>query len=114
MDRSSLKTFDEETIREAAHKLLAAAPPGSRVILFGSYARGEETIDSDLDFLVIEPGPIESVIDEMVRLRRSLDPLRVAADVLVVTKDKFDRLSSAPGTVHHWAANEGRTFSESQ
>lgn len=35
--------------------MLEAAPPETRVILFGSHARGEANEHSDLDFLVIEP-----------------------------------------------------------
>jgi predicted nucleotidyltransferase len=47
--------FDNAVIQEAGRRLLAAAPAGSRVILFGSHARGETHKHSDLDFLVIEP-----------------------------------------------------------
>ncbi len=47
--------FDDAVIHEAGRRMLQAAPPGSRVILFGSHARGEASEHSDLDFLVIEP-----------------------------------------------------------
>ena len=40
-----------DAIDSAVQKLIAAAQP-SRVILFGSYARGEADEDSDLDLLV--------------------------------------------------------------
>ncbi|MBA3572751.1 MAG: nucleotidyltransferase domain-containing protein [Pyrinomonadaceae bacterium] len=35
--------------------LLGEAAKPARVVLFGSYARGAATEDSDMDFLVIEP-----------------------------------------------------------
>lgn len=43
------------TIKNAVDLLLAAAPAGSKVILFGSYAEGIQDEESDLDFLVVEP-----------------------------------------------------------
>jgi len=100
--------FDETTVRQAA-TLLAQAAPGARVILFGSYARGEPTPDSDLDFLVVEPS-VTNRVAEMVRLRRALSPLRVAADVLVTTEQEFQRWRTVPGNVYHEAATEGKTF----
>jgi predicted nucleotidyltransferase len=38
---------DPATIEEAANRLLRAAPAGSEVILFGSYARGDAREDED-------------------------------------------------------------------
>ena len=72
--------FDDAVIAEAGRRLSEAAPPSSRVILFGSAARGELTRHSDLDFLVIEP-EVENPALESVRLRR------VLADVLVGQDD---------------------------
>ena len=108
MGNADAKTFDETTVLEAARLLMEAAP-GATVILFGSYARGKQTPDSDLDFLVIEPR-VSSPLAEMVRLRDVLRPLRVSADVLVTSREKFERLSTAPGTPYYDAANEGRVF----
>lgn len=53
-------------IIERAGRLLAeAAPPQSKVLLFGSHSRGDAKVDSDFDFLVIEPF-IASKAQEMV------------------------------------------------
>ena len=108
MGETDAKIFDETTVLEAARLLMEAAP-GATVILFGSYARGRQTPDSDLDFLVIEP-EVRSPLSEMIRLRDILRPLRVSADVLVASREKFERLSTAPGTPYYDAANEGRVF----
>ena len=108
MGNADARTFDESTVLEAA-RLLVEAAPGATVILFGSYATGKPTPDSDLDFLVIEPD-VSSPLTEMIRLRDVLRPLRVAADVLVASREKFDRLSATPGTTYYDAAREGRIF----
>ena len=102
--------IDEETISRAVRLLLEAAP-GSRVILFGSYARGQGGPDSDLDFLVVEP-KVESRRSEMVRLRDVLRPLRIPVDVLVVSKEVFQEWRDTPNTVFYEAAREGRVFDE--
>ena len=100
--------IDESTIREAVQLLLRAAP-GSKVILFGSHARGRAGPDSDLDFLVVEPR-LSSRREEAVRLRDVLRPIRIPADVLVVSEETFRRWSDTPGTVLYEAAHGGRVF----
>jgi len=101
--------IDQATIARAVRLLLEAAPAGSEVILFGSYARGDPAEDSDLDFLVIEP-QLTSKYDEMVRLRDTLRPLGVPADVLVTTRAVFQDWRDTPNNVLHEAWKEGRVF----
>ena len=104
---------DRETIRRAMESLLQAAPAGSEVILFGSYARGRAYPESDLDFLVIEP-EVRDSRREMVRLRLVLDnvigTLLIPADVLVVSRARFDYWRDTPNTVYHEAASHGMTY----
>lgn len=64
-----------------------AAKP-ARVILFGSYARGDAGDASDLDFLVVEP-TLQDKFHEMVRLRQVLRPLNVPVDVWSVHKQRL-------------------------
>lgn len=102
----------EEVIAEAGRILAQAAGSPARVILFGSWARGDARPDSDLDFLVIERD-VPSKLDEMVRLRDALPPLGVPVDVLVVSQEQADDWSSVRGTVVHAALSQGRVLSES-
>jgi Nucleotidyltransferase domain len=55
----------EEPIVQAACTLAESARSLARVILFGSWARGEAGPDGDLDFLVVER-EVASKVDEMV------------------------------------------------
>jgi predicted nucleotidyltransferase len=99
--------FDDAVIQEAGRRLLEAAPPETRVILFGSHARGDADRHSDLDFLVIEPS-VEDVVEETYRLRRTLRGLDVFADVVLVTEEEAQAWGDVYGTVIHAALSEGR------
>jgi predicted nucleotidyltransferase len=99
----------EDVILEAGRTLARAATSPARVILFGSWARGNAGPESDLDFLVIEE-VVGSKVDEMVRLRDALPPLGVPVDVLVVSQAHADDWASVRGTMVHAALSEGRVL----
>jgi uncharacterized protein len=99
--------IDEATIDEAARRLRRAAPARSRVILFGSQARGEAGEHSDLDFLVVEP-EVEDAAAESVRLRRTLRGLPLAADIVVVTEQRVRDWQGVRSSLIGAALAEGR------
>ena len=101
--------IDEAAIAEAGRRLLAAAPAGSRVILFGSAARGELTRDSDLDFLVVEQA-VDNRHTEQLRLRRQLRGLAVPVNVIVVSEKYAEEWGPAKGSMVHAALTEGRAL----
>jgi predicted nucleotidyltransferase len=100
---------ETELIGEIGRRLAAAAPAGSRVVLFGSRARGEAHSQSDYDVLVIEPA-VENVVIESTRLRGELDDLRSPIDVVVVAEDVARRRAVVRGTVVDRALREGRVL----
>lgn len=95
---------------QAVRVLVDAANP-TRVILFGSYARGDAREDSDVDLLVVERKLVNKR-DEMVRLRRLLRPFRIPVDALVVSKKEFNDWSQLSGTALYWANKEGKVVHE--
>jgi predicted nucleotidyltransferase len=103
--------IDSATIQRAVQMLLEASPPGSEVFLFGSHARGDARGTSDLDFLIIEPGAVNH-IRESARLDRVLHPLRLPADILVISRVMFQDWKDTPKTVIYQAAREGKAFRE--
>ena len=96
---------------DMAAKLLLEAAPGSRVILFGSYARGEAQADSDLDFLVVEPEVLDRVA-EMVRLAEVVRPLLLPVDVVVISEERFAYWRDTPNTLAYRAAQEGKLYEQ--
>ena len=100
-----------EVIDEIARRLSEAVPAGSRVVLFGSRARGEAARDSDYDVLVIEP-QVENRMEESARLRRTLNGLRSPIDVIVVPEAEAESRAKVAGTVVDRALREGRVLAE--
>lgn len=98
-----------QSIIQKAVALLSVARPHATIILFGSYGRGDAGERSDLDFLVIE-AEVTARRREMVELSDLLRPLRIPADVLVVSKADFDQWAETPGTVIHAAAKDGKVL----
>ncbi|MDP3912852.1 MAG: nucleotidyltransferase domain-containing protein [Bacteroidota bacterium] len=69
-----------------------------KVILFGSYAKGTQTADSDIDLLVVtnDDFVFESFAEKMevkTKIANALNPLRkyVDIDLIVHTKPMYDR-----------------------
>lgn len=98
--------ISEQTIREAVERILTAARP-SKIILFGSLARGDSDAGSDVDLLIIEPELVDRY-QEMIRLRDAIGPIGV--DVLVYSEEEAERRGQVPGTVVYWALKEGRVI----
>ncbi|NLV27176.1 MAG: nucleotidyltransferase domain-containing protein [Methanomicrobiales archaeon] len=80
-------------------------------MLFGSYARGEETSDSDVDIMVIEDTVSHQGM-EMVRLRKAAGRIApgVGIDILVYPTEKTR--DPVTGTVLYWALSEGKVLYE--
>ena len=84
-----------------------------KVILYGSYARGAQTKDSNLNILVVEKEILSSRHMEMVQLRRLLAEFPFPIDVLVVSEAEYLERSDFPSNVYYWAKLEGKILHES-
>lgn len=101
--------LDEQAIQTVAERAANAASGPARVMLFGSYARGDAVDDSDLDLLVIEPR-IENKADEYMKIRSAIGRIGVGVDLLLFSEDEFASRSTVPGTLPYWASREGKVL----
>jgi len=81
--------FTEEALREIVRRLVEAFNP-ERVILFGSYAYGEPSPDSDVDLLVIMESDL-SPTERYIAVSKVLTPRLFPMDILVRTPQEIDR-----------------------
>ncbi|MFN4324747.1 MAG: nucleotidyltransferase domain-containing protein [Azonexus sp.] len=100
--------ISEQIIQQAVQRVVEVAAP-SRVIVFGSHARGEATEGSDLDLLVVEP-EVANVGEEMIRLHKALWPLNIPVDLLVCSESDFAKKREWRSSAIYWAAREGRVM----
>jgi predicted nucleotidyltransferase len=62
------------------------------IYLFGSYAYGQPTADSDLDIFVVVPDTNEDTFDLGVKIRHDLRPnFNFPLDLLITKQSSFDR-----------------------
>ena len=76
-----------EKLKEEIIKSLKPLNP-YRVILFGSYAYGKPTQDSDVDICILENGDI-SKRELKSRVREALKGIKIPKDILVEEYDYF-------------------------
>lgn len=109
-DKQPLWAVTPEKLAEAVRRIVEAARP-VRVILFGSRARGDAAEDSDVDLVVVEEN-VPDAAQEAARLYGVLRGLLIPADIVVVTRSKFDYWRDTPGNVYFEAAQDGRCLYE--
>ena len=87
-----------------------------RILLFGSWARGQADQHSDIDLLVVERepfGPTRSRRQEAARIWRCLSEFRVSTDILVYSEGELTHWKDSSNHVVGRALKEGKVLYES-
>jgi uncharacterized protein len=77
-----------------------------KIILFGSYAYGNPTEDSDIDICVVEK-KFKSRWDEKRKIDDLLDDIKIGKDILVPTIDEYEFYKTEYGSVYKDIEDKG-------
>ena len=102
--------LSEDQIIESAKRILRVSTP-SRIILFGSYARGDATDESDIDLLVLVKN-CDKRGKQMVDYRNAIGRVSPGVGVDILVYDEDEAAEPVPGTVLYWALTEGKVIYE--
>ncbi len=107
-----MKKVTDAVIDQMVQAIVGETDP-EMVILFGSRARGDFRVHSDVDLIVVEAepfGPQRSRHKEMLRLRQVVRPFAVPVDVLVYSQDDVEYWRDSLNYVLARALREGRVL----
>ncbi len=103
-------SLDRMLVDEIVRRIVEVAHP-DRIVLFGSYARGDAQESSDIDLLVVIR-ELASRRQATLQIREVLVPLGISFDVLVASGADYAKWSEAPSTTLYWAKREGEVLYE--
>jgi len=107
----NLWAITPEKVQTAIKRIIEVTRP-RKLILFGSYVRGNMNLNSDLDILVVTGDDIENPRKESVRFRRALKGIVMSMDILVVPESKLEELTNMPGLIYREAMRDGEVVYE--
>ncbi|HBA89598.1 MAG TPA: nucleotidyltransferase domain-containing protein [Geobacter sp.] len=88
-----------DTIVDAVHPM--------QIFLFGSYAEGRQTDDSDVDMVVVMESDL-APHQRNVAVKRLFPHRTFSLDAFVFTPEEFAKYKDVPGTIVYTAAHDGR------
>jgi predicted nucleotidyltransferase len=88
-----MQPITDEIIQEIKNRIVKGVHP-EKIILFGSYAYGNPTKDSDLDLLVILPTE-EPMHRRVTRIRKLLRDINVPKEIIVYTPQEVEKWKNA-------------------
>ncbi len=99
----------QQSIKLIAQRVAAASSSPSKVILIGSYARGDANEGSDVDLVVLQ----KNFADKAAEYRRLIAEVNTVAfkvDLILMREEDFEWKAQVGGTLPYWAKREGRVL----
>ena len=87
-DRYEYPKVDEKLLETIVQRILEVTQP-DKIILFGSYARGDAREDSDIDILIIQPSDLPRH-KRSTPIRLALMGLHPSKDIVVYTPEEVE------------------------
>jgi predicted nucleotidyltransferase len=88
-----MEPITDELIQEIKNRIISGVHP-DKIILFGSYAYGNPTTESDLDLLVIMPSE-EPMHSRVTRIRKLVRDIHIPKDIIVYTPQEVEKWKDA-------------------
>ena len=98
--------IEDARINEIAATIAREFGP-TEIILFGSYARGDQNEDSDIDLLVVFKHAVDKAA-QAVRIRRAIGRVDSGVDIVVSSEREVAEWEGVKGTIYYYARKEGR------
>ncbi|MFH1831764.1 MAG: nucleotidyltransferase domain-containing protein [bacterium] len=101
--------ISKETIEEVKNRLVKTYNPVT-IYLFGSYAWGTPTEDSDLDLLIVVDSSQERAIKRSFDGYKALWGLEIAKEIIVYTSDEFEALAQKETSLSYRVKQQGKVI----
>lgn len=101
-----------DKVRAVVDRIIEISRP-RKVILFGSYVKGNMNLNSDLDVLVVSGDAIENSRKESFKIRKALKGILMPMDILVVQESDLEEMADTPGLIYREALKNGRVVYDS-
>jgi predicted nucleotidyltransferase len=102
-----MKNLDSDILNEMTKRLVAEFNP-EQIILFGSYAWGTPTTDSDVNLLVIVSESHERPLTRMRRALICIEGMGIAKDVVVRTRQEVEQYRSVYASLENRVMEAGK------
>lgn len=100
----------EKTLKDVVNRILSVGSP-LKIVLFGSHARGDAAIDSDLDVLIVEESDLPRH-KRSARYRCALLGAFPSKDIVVWTPDEISEWHDVPNAFITSILAEGKILYE--
>ncbi len=106
-----VKPITNELLNQITTRLIEALKP-EKIILFGSYAYGVPTEDSDLDLLVVVAESDEPRYKRARKAYKALRRIGLPKDILVMTRAEVEQKSNVLSSLVWQALRNGKILYE--
>ena len=113
MEFVEVKTVDDKLLKEIVKRILKIVDP-VKIVLFGSYAYGRPTKDSDLDILIVVDELTSTRRELRIKIRKALREFLLPKDIVVVTTQDIEDWKNVPEAFVTSIIRKGRVLYERQ